>query len=164
MSEMKKKIGQQGLNGLLNVKSAPEPDVGFDDDYPYSSGGYGDGYGQPYRRNYESDRRGYEPVRSSGMRTTISSPICKEGARGGRVAFYEEDGLAVVSAREMTRIKLELAETVRRAMDVRGMSLSFAGDSELCELLGVILETGCRVKPNNSVRGMLRIMVEEDAE
>ena len=165
MSDMKKKIGKQGLNGLLNRKEPePEPlprnswDGGYqgsiwdddddiwDDDDDYGASG---SFQAPASRRFS---RG-------STRTTVTNPVNKPGQRGGKVNFTTDGDIAVIGDNELRRMALEVTENLRRSIEYRGFSVTLHGDAELMEFAKQFITGSCRVVSNGR---LMRIAVEEE--
>ncbi len=157
MSNMKKKIGKQGLNGLLNRKEKEKaPESGgrytgslWDDDDDDFRSPHRDAYGG-FRYN-SSAERGYVP--GTGRRFEKAP-----GTRAGKIAYVVDQDLAVVKRKEMRRLAMELGEIVRNGLQYRGITTTLGGDGEIVDLMEDFIR-GCRV---HSGQRMLRIAVEED--
>jgi hypothetical protein len=150
MSDMKKKIGKQGLDGLLNRKEPERPKRSdwFDDDY--------DPYGW---RGTDSYRSAYNGPRGISQRSGGNVTPGRVADYGGSVKFVEEDGLAVIHASEIRRLRIELGDLLTNALRTRGIGLGIGSDAEVHAMISTLIETDGRIASKGK---LLKVCIEED--
>jgi hypothetical protein len=158
MSDMKKKIGKQGLDGLLNRKEPERPQIGSGHRSKFKDNPNYDPYTNSWRGT-DSYRSAYDGPRGISKRSGGNVSPGRVAAYGGNVKFFEEDGLAVIHESEIRRLRLELGDLLINALRTRNIGLGIGAESEVHAMISTLIETDGRVAHKGK---LLKVCIEED--
>ena len=159
--DFSKKMGKQGLKGLLNKK---EPEIEYDDVPNFTS--QGDMYGYPSASRYPNGY-GRGGGRYAGKNAFKGAGLGRPVGGGGRgrpmcdVLFKKQGNKAVVTDKEWNRYTFKVAEAFRQALQTQGLHWKF-GDDNMIEgyLSDMLFDVDIRLR---DIDGKPLTITHEDA-
>lgn len=158
MSDIKKKIGKHGLDGLLNRPKEEPSRSGWNGEDDWDGFGYNTGPGHRPRSSYGG---GYGYGRDVKPGPVPHYQGRKPAATATGVNYYVEDGMAILGDNELRRLKVEIGDIVMRSLKVRGIHLSMGGDAEVMAMIGSLVEGDGRLRDPRTGK-LLKIVIEEN--